>query len=113
MWFCVFCGAFFLESKAKTFTFLLDFVWRKSNLKISNLIANAFSFHLGREEIGDHLVNYRNTQACIPVLLTWLSANMFICFAVLKTEPAMASPSPYAIVKISQEVQSGKHEDEQ
>lgn len=49
--------------------------------------------------MGDYLVNYRNSQACIPRLLTWLSANMLMCFAVLKTEPTMASPSPCAFVK--------------
>lgn len=56
-------------------------------------------FSWARKEIGDYLVNYRNSQACIPLLLTWLSANMLICFALFKREPTMASPSPCAIAK--------------
>jgi len=55
----------------KTFIYLLDLVWRKSNLKIRNLIINAFSFQLGRDGIGDCLVNYRNSQTCVFLLLTW------------------------------------------
>lgn len=80
----------------------------KYNLKISELIVNSFSFLLGREEIGDCLVNYKNSQPWLPQHSTWLSANMLIYFVVLKTEPSMASPPPCATVKGSQEVQSGK-----
>lgn len=37
----------------KTFMYIYDLVFRKSNFKISNLIVAIFSFQLEREKIGD------------------------------------------------------------